>query len=141
MRLYLSGNSKFNIGYTPDTLMITTKDDKYYEYDIQGDVDYDLDSLNCRVKGDLFFKVDFTDDYDDYLDCKTNNLYEQLFELLKNKENKVTIAIYPTPENEENPNLNKDELLSCCGKLVVFLPQYNEDREVDFNFTTEFYGL
>lgn len=141
MRLYLSGESKFNIGYTPDTLIIVTKDDKQYEFDIQGDVDYESDSLNCRVKGDLFFKVDLADDYDDYLDCKTNNLYEKLLELLNNKENKVIIAIYPTSECEDNPNLGKDELTSCKGKLSVYLPQHNEEKEVDFDFRTEFYGL
>ena len=141
MRLYLSGYSKFNIGYTPDTLIIETKDGKHYVYDIQGDVDYDLDSLNCRVKGDLFLKVELADNYDDYLDCKTNNLYEQLLELLNDKENKVIVSIYPTPQNEENPNLNDDILTSCSGKLEVFIPRLNESKEIDFDFTTEFYGL
>ena len=55
MRLYLDAESKNNIGYTPDWLKVSYKENRQdYELvlDIQAWIDYDSKRLSCRCKGD-----------------------------------------------------------------------------------------
>ena len=134
MRLYLSGDSKNKVGYTPDTLIIENGD-KRYEYDIQGETDYDTESLSCRTKGEFFKKNDITDDYDEL----TEKEDKELLNLLKDKNSEVIIAIYPATmmcdnEDEIFNRANDDEISNCSAILRL------NDKEVNFNFRTEFYG-
>jgi hypothetical protein len=134
MRLYLSGDSKNKVGYTPDTLIIENGD-KRYEYDIQGETDYDTESLSCRTKGEFFKRNDITDDYDEL----TEKEDKELLNLLKDKNSEVIIAIYPATmmcdnEDEIFNRANDDEISNCSATLRL------NDKEVNFNFRTEFYG-
>jgi hypothetical protein len=133
MRLYLSGDSKNKVGYTPDTLII--ENGERYEYDIQGETDYDTESLSCRTKGEFFKRNDITDDYDEL----TEKEDKELLNLLKDKNSEVIIAIYPATmmcdnEDEIFNRANDDEISNCSAILRL------NDKEVNFNFRTEFYG-
>lgn len=135
MVLYLNADSKNNVGYTPDTLIIE-KAGKRLEYDIQGDDDFDIDRLNCRVKGDLFLKNELTDDYNEL----TSKNVEELLKALKDKASDIIIAIYPASFSTEDDELERyekartDELTNCEGLLCI------KGQEVNFKFRCEFYG-
>lgn len=127
MRLYLSGESKNQIGYTPDFIVINGN-----HYDIQGDIDYDPTTLSCRVKGELFVAKE-----DDYypLDEKEE---EKLLNLLNAEDSKFTIVIYPVDDNEENfEKVRTDVLINCEGEIMIKL--FGQEVSRKFTFETECY--
>lgn len=137
MRLYLSGNSKNNIGYTPDTLIICNNH-KRYCYDINGTTDFSIDNFSCRTKGDLLIEVK------DNFKVMNNKQKQKLVDLLKDKESEIIVSIYPATisidDNEaEMEKLGSDEVTDCEGTLRLSIN--DEELEVDFKFYTEFYGI
>lgn len=127
MRLYLSGDSKNKIGYTPDFIVINEN-----HYDIQGDIDYDSTTLSCRVKGELFVAKE-----DDYypLDEKEE---EKLLNLLNAKDSKFTIVIYPVDDDKENfEKVKTDVLTNCEGEIIIKL--FGQVVSRKFTFETECY--
>ena len=130
MRLYLNADSKNGIGYTPDTLIICNNDVQY-EFDIQGDVDYDKPGLKCRVKGILAIRDNETDEYVE-LD---ENGYKFVTKLLCDPNSIVVIAIYPDSEYEQlSEELDSDEV-NGYGEFCY------EDDGYSFEFKTVFYGI
>ena len=129
MRLYLTGTSRHNIGYTPDTLIIELKN-VHYEYDITGTTDFNSGMLNTRTKGDLMKRDENIGDYVEL----TEQDRKQLISLLKNSDSDIRIAVYPISEDENNPNLDADYLTDCYGELCL-----NQEEPVTFKFKTEFY--
>ena len=133
MRLYVSGISKNNIGYTPDMLCINGKNGLRRDYDIQGDDDFDPNGFNCRVKGDLFIAHE-----DDYFEM-TDEQIEELVKLLQDKENEIIITVYPYDDSDDNLKLvGKDKLTNCSAKLCI--ANSKQEFEVDFEFATECYA-
>ena len=65
--MYLYGESKLEIGYTPDWIRFE-HDDEEWTFDIQGDIDYDPNRLNCRIKGELIPWTLVRDGYEITLD-------------------------------------------------------------------------
>lgn len=127
MRLYLFANSKNNIGYTPDGLIINN-----IYYDISGDIDYEEKRLNCRVKGDLL--VDKNEDYV-YLNEEEE---EKLLKLLNSKDTEFIVTIFPTIENEDDIELvRKDILTECEGEIFIYL--LGKEIQKKFSFKTECY--
>ena len=129
MKLYLSGDSKNKVGYTPDFIIINGN-----HYDIQGAIDYDSETLSCRVKGDLFVAKE-----DDYypLDEKEE---EKLFNLLKSNDSKFSIVIYPVDDSEDEENFEKvknDILINCEGE--IFIKLLGQEISKKFVFETECY--
>lgn len=129
MRLYLSGDSKNKVGYTPDFIIINGN-----HYDIQGAIDYDSETLNCRVKGDIFVAKE-----DDYypLDEKEE---EKLLNLLNSNDSKFSIVIYPVDDSEDEENFEKvknDILINCEGE--IFIKLLGQEISKKFVFETECY--
>ena len=136
MRLFLSGNSKFNIGYTPDAIEIYDKD-KTFTYDVMGWTDYSNDSLSTRTKGDNVLVLVGEND----LVKMTRKKIEKLIQQLKSKDCEKVVAIYPSIENEENEKLGEDEITDCEGTFCYYDEKKKENIEVDFKFRTVFYGI
>ena len=149
MRLYLNAESKNNIGYTPDWLKVSYKEDgKELELtlDIQGDIDFDTDCLDCRCKGDLIPWV---------LYDKINGDETDLYELSEEEVDKMfpikriaelllvgtdfRIGVYPAYDSKENLELAEEDVLSdCVGTCELY--DGENDYKVRFEFETEFNG-
>lgn len=147
MRLYLSAESKQNIGYTPDWLRVQfNHDGKEFELtlDIQGDIDYSPDTLNCRCKGELIPWVLNDLEEGDETDLSTLSVEEiesvwpdkKIAEIIRNS-NYYEIGIYPVHDNDEGFELaKKDTLNNCKGTLEIYIDENNQ-YAVDFEFETE----
>lgn len=146
MRLYLSAESKNNIGYIPDWLKISYEEDgQEFELtlDIQGDIDYDTDCLSCRCKGDLIPWVLYNCENGDEI-----NLYDlseeeadrmfpikRITEILRDGTD-FKIGVYPTDDSDEIFKLADEDVLSNCTGLCKFYDGEN-DYEISFEFETE----
>ncbi len=144
MRLYVSGNSKNNVGYTPDVLTINNGD-LQYNYDIQGEIGFEEDTLDCCAKGDLFIQVqDAENDVaidEDYRDMTIED-YHLLKKLLQDPESEIIITIYPVDDSETDENLKKvetDRLTDCSAQLDYYIPNEDKIETVNFKFVTECY--
>lgn len=147
MRLYLSAESKQNIGYTPDWLKVDyNKDGKNFTLtlDIQGEIDYDPHALSCRCKGELIPWVLYDLDEGDEI-----NLYEMseeevdellpdttVAEIINNSET-YEIGIYPVDDSDEVFELAEEDVLTNCeGCFEMYIDEDNH-YNIDFKFDTE----
>lgn len=129
MRLYLNANSKNNVTYTPDTLIVELGK-KRRVYDIQGWTDFDTNGLKTRTKGELKKRVG-----NDYKAMNHKDQIE-LVNMLIDPKTDVIVSIYPAWE-ENAFKCDSDELTNCFGDLEL-----NEFPDaISFNFRTEFYGI
>ena len=147
MRLYLSAESKNNIGYTPDWMKVNYEKDgnpMVLTLDIQGDIDYDPNTLSCRCKGELIPWVLY--------DCETGD--ETDFSALSEKEievllpaakiaeildsnNVYEIGIYPVDDSDEIFELAEEDTLSNCeGRLEMYVDDDHYCTK-DFEFEVE----
>ena len=146
MRLYLSAESKNNIGYTPDWLKVTYEENGQVlelTLDIQGSIDYDRETLSCRCKGDLIPWVLYNCETGDEIDlyelsneeCDTMFPVERIAEIVCNSET-YEIGVYPVDDSDETFDLAESDVLSDCE---AFFEMYdgNRDYEKEFKFDTE----
>jgi hypothetical protein len=147
MRLYLSAESKQNIGYTPDWLKVQfNQDGKEFELtlDIQGTIDYSPDTLSCRCKGELIPWVLWDLDTGDETDLSSLSTEEleciwpdkKIADIVCNSRT-YEIGIYPVCDNDEILELAKEDVLTnrkgCFEMYIDKDNQYN----VDFEFYDE----
>ena len=131
MRLLLSAESKNNITYLPDTLIIEAGG-KTYEYDIVGEVISKQKGLDCELKGDL----DIIDD-GQFKEMTWNDKY-QLLSLLGREDITVIINVIPA-DDEEDPgsdwidSVYNDELSEGYGSIA-----YNGSLNMTFKFKPVF---
>lgn len=145
MRLYLNADSKNNIGYTPDWLKVTYKEQEL-TLDVRGDIDYDTDCLNCRCKRELIPWVlyDFIDgdeiDLSELSDEEIDEMFpvKKIVEFLQNGSN-FRIGVYPANDSQENMKLAKDDVLTGCAGFLDIYDGVN-DIHINFEFEAEFYG-
>jgi hypothetical protein len=147
MRLYLSAESKQNIGYTPDWLKVCfNQDGKEFELtlDIQGTIDYSPDTLSCRCKGELIPWVLWDLDTGDETDLSSLSTEEleciwpdkKIADIVCNSRT-YEIGIYPVGDNDEVFELaEKDVLTNCEGCFEMYVDEDNH-YNVDFKFNTE----
>ena len=145
MRLYLSAESKNNIGYTPDWMKVNYEKDgnpMVLTLDIQGDIDYDPNTLSCRCKGELIPWVLYDCETGDETDLSTlsEKEIEVLFPAAKIAEildsnNVYEIGIYPVDDSDEIFELaEKDTLSNCEGRLEMYVDDdhyYTKDFEFE----------
>lgn len=147
MRLYLNAESKNKIGYTPDWLKVSYKENEQnmeLTLDIQGEIDYDTDCLSCRCKGDLIPWVlnncENGDEIDLY-DMPTEKVDEmfpikKIAEILQGGTNFV-IGVYP-PNDRHLESAGEDILSNCTGLCELY--DGENDYKIRFEFETEFNG-
>lgn len=145
MRLYLNAESSKKIGYIPDWLKVSYKEDEKdleLTLDIQGDVDFDTDCLNCRCKGDLIpwvlYDRDSGDEEDLYslLDEEISTRFpdEKVVEILR-RGTDFRVGVYPADDSKSNMELAEDDTLTnCTGLCEIF------ESNIRFEFETEFNG-
>ena len=147
MRLYLSAESKNNIGYTPDWLRVTYEEDgQNYELtlDIQGTIDYEKECLSCRCKGDLVpwtllncetgNEMDLSSLSEDEIDIKFPN--KRIAEIIRSS-NSYEIGIYPVNDDEETFELAERDILSDCSGLLEMYIDENHYYEINFQFNVD----
>lgn len=147
MRLYLSAESKNNIGYTPDWLRVQyNQDGKELELtlDIQGDIDYCSDRLNCRCKGELIPWVLYDTETGDETDLSSLSAEEiehmlpdkRIADIIRNSST-YDIGIYPVGDGDEVFELAEEDILTNCeGCLEMYIDEDNY-YNVEFKFDTE----
>ena len=144
MRLYLSANSKKNIGYTPDWLKVTYEDNGHLcelTLDIQGSIDYDKESLNCRCKGDL---IPWTLlDYDVDVEVDLYELSKESVEAIYSNKRIAEIiceghdhrvGVYPV-----NDNVFEEALMDVFSDYKGYFEMHvdGHDYKKEFKFDTE----
>lgn len=127
MKLYFSGESKLGIGYIPSQIIIKNGNTEK-TYDISdGSCDYDTDNFSGKYKGDLLVYDKRKKDY-----VEMSERQEKiLFNLLKNKNSKITMEVYNYKDDEEVEEHEADELTNCSATLIIC------DEEIDFDFEAE----
>lgn len=149
MRLYLDATSKKNIGYIPDWLKITYKEEnKEYEItlDIQGDIDYDRNCLSCRCKGYLIPWTLYDCVSGDEIDLSELSEAEvdKMFPIKKIADiftigTEFRVGIYPADDSKKNLKLAEEDVLSECTGTCELYDGENE-YEKRFTFEAEFNG-
>lgn len=150
MRLYLNGESKNKVGYTPDWLRVSfMKNGERMELtlDIQGDIGYDENCLSCRCKGELIPWVlsncESGDEVDLYsmTDEEVNALFpdERVAKIICESED-YEIGIYPVTNGDCNDEeiferAEDDEVSNCKGSFEMFVDDQCYEKE--FEFETE----
>lgn len=144
MRLYLSAESKNNIGYTPDWLKVTYKENGELlelTLDIRGSIDYKKEKLSCRCKGELIPWVLYNCETGDEIDLSlvTEEALEIAFpdkriaEIVCKSET-YEIGIYPVDDNDEIWELAESDMLSDCEALLEMYVDEDHYYEKDFEF-------
>ena len=147
MRLYLEAESKNNVGYTPDWLKVTYKEDGEtleLTLDIRGEIGYDPDRLSCRCKGDLIpwvllncdtgVEVDFDSLSEEEANAILPN--DRIAEIIC-QSNIYEVGIYPVDDGSESFEQAENDILSNCkGSLEIYVDE-NQYYTKDFDFTTE----
>lgn len=145
MRLYLNAESKNNVGYTPDWLKVSYKENgQNYKLtlDIQAWIDYNNECLSCRCKGDLIpwvlwncttgEETDLNSLSGEELEIKFPN--RKIAEIVCNSSS-YEVGIYPA--DEEKFDLAENDILSQCeGIFEMYIDEDNYIQK-DFQFTTE----
>ena len=139
MRLYLSADSKQNIGYIPDWIRFVYLEDgkeRILTLDIHGDIDYDEKCLNCRCKGEFIPWTLSGDDIGEiYLyELEMELSEEKLYEKMKNGVGFV-VGIYPDNCNIDGDMLAADVFTDCKGECSLFTGK--EVESIHFEFETE----
>lgn len=147
MRLYLSAESKQNIGYTPDWLRVQyNQDDKELELvlDIQGSIDYSPDTLSCRCKGELIPWVLYDLETGDETDLSSLSVEDlelmwpdkKIADIICNGRI-YEIGIYPVDDSDEVFELAEEDVLTNCeGCFEMYIDKDNH-YNIDFKFDTE----
>lgn len=147
MRLYLSAQTKYNIGYTPDWIQITIPKPEKPEHtlsltmDIQGEIGYDPESVNVRVKGDLipWALVDSESDKEKDLsdiDDEQLNYYTNLFNNNLETATEVVIGLYPIDEDKYD-NLESAVKFTECEGEYEFVDKNDGYKSISFKFDVE----
>ena len=140
MRLYLSADSKNNIGYVPDWIRVSYhKDGKEFELtlDIQGEIGYDPHTLSCRCKGELvpwvLCDID-TGNETNYKELETLSTAD-IAKIVCNSDT-YEIGIYPVGDYNESKRAENDVLSNCTGFISIYA---DDDHYYDkrFEFDTE----
>ena len=145
MRLYLDAESKNNIGYTPDWIKVSYKENgQDYELtlDIQAWIDYNNECLSCRCKGDLIpwvlwncatsEETDLSSLSEEELDIRFPS--KRIAEIVCNNDT-FEVGIYPT--DNENFDLAESDVLSQCeGSFEMYVDE-NHYYQKDFEFEIE----
>lgn len=142
MRLYLNANSKNQVGYTPDWLKVSFKENgKDFDLvlDIHGEIDYDANTLCCRCKGELIPWVLWDNDGNE---IDLNGLPEEevnmkfplgrIAKLICNSEH-CEVGIYPVNNIEAAYD---DILTECHGRIEIYVDE-NHYYEKEFDFEVE----
>ena len=148
MRLYLSAQSKFNLGYTPDWIQITIpKPDKpdhtlSLTMDIRGEIGYDLKSVNLSVKGELVpwtlidSESDKEFDLNDLDDEQQLIYYNDLFNNNLDHASEIVIGFYPVDDDSYENHEDNDIFTECDGQYE-FIDENNKLKAISFTFTGE----
>ena len=135
MKLYVTAESKNNIGYTPDWLKVLyEKNGQELELtlDIHGEISYDENSLNCRCKGNLIpwvlynlengKEIDLSNLDEEELEEEFDEMFsiKRIVEILQNG-TYFTIGVFPVNTLEENLKLAEEDVFSNChGELYIY---------------------
>lgn len=151
MRLYIEAKNIQGIGYTPDWLAITYKNenDEPIELilDILGEVAYSSQSLDCGVKGDLTplmernMKTGIETELNGTSEEEIREQYptQRLWELI-DKSSRFVVGLYPVydcdRDGEEIFNTAMmDQFTSCYG--VIEINVNGEIKTKEFEFVAE----
>lgn len=145
MILYLDAESKNNIGYIPNWLKVSYKENgQDYELvlDIQAWIDYNDKRLSCRCKGDLVpwvlwncetgEETDLSSLSEEELDIIFPS--ERIAEIVYNSSS-YEVGIYPA--DEEKFDLAENDVLSQCEGTFEMYVDDNHDYQKDFEFEVE----
>lgn len=144
MRLYLDATSKNNIGYIPDWIQVSYKENGIqYELtlDIQGEINYDPTCLSCRCKGELTPWVLRNVDADEEINLYElgTEEYEEMFPIKKiaeifEKGFEFLVGIYPVRYYE----FINDTLKKGIGTVELYLSEEDKFYTRRFKFDIEF---
>lgn len=151
MRLYIEAKNIQGIGYTPDWLTITYKNenDEPIELilDVSGAIDYSSDGLDCRVKGELtpLMERNMVTGMETELNGMSEEEIEEqypaqrLWELM-DKSSRFVVGLYPVyycdRDGEEIfKTAMMDQFTSCYG--VIEINVNGEIKAKAFEFIAE----
>lgn len=135
MRLDIEAKNIQGIGYTPDWLTITYKNENNEQIeltlDVSGAIDYSSDGLDCRVKGELTPLMERN--METGMETELNGMSEEeikeqyptqrLWELI-DKSSRFVVGLYPVyyRERDREEIFNAammDQFTSCYGVLEI----------------------
>lgn len=145
MRLYLTADSERGVGYTPDWLQFTFKENgeaKRLTLDIQGFTEYDTDKFHCRSKTDLipWVLINSSGDEVDLSTLDENEVEamfsaEKLAELLENGSDFV-VGIYPADHSNDGFKVAESDVISnTFGVLEILVGE--TFHQIEFPFEVE----
>lgn len=146
MRLYLSANSKNNIGYIPDWLKVTYEENGQFfdlTLDINGTIEFNYDCLSCVCKGELIPWVLWDSKAGKETDLNSmdedevkDSFSDEKVAAIISKGVAYEVGIYPAKDDSETFNLaEKDVFESCQGQFELLV---NSEKHYvrNFNFDT-----
>lgn len=148
MRLYLSANSKNNIGYTPDWMKVTYEEEEGHFFDltldIRGTIEYDLDRLSCVCKGDLIpwvlwdSKAGEETDLSLMDEAEMNDSFSaEKIATIISKSVAYEVGIYPIKDDRTTLKLAEEDVLKDCQGQFDLITDPEKHYVRNFNFTTE----
>ena len=124
MRLYLKAESRNKVGYVPDWIKVSYKEEgKELELtlDIRGEIDYDKNMLNCRCKGDLvpWTLYDLNTGEEKKLSELNEEELQKLFPISKIANiihigTEFRVGLFPESDYENKFELAEKDILSSC---------------------------
>lgn len=150
MRLYLSGDSKNQLGYTADWIKFDFKEDGKdctLTLDLMGETDFDPDNLSLRFKGDVtpwVFEC-WEDDIDEDLsELDEDELVERfsikrVIDIIK-KAYLFRVGLYPAnDEDEVIKKAEQDEITDCTGRIEIWCNDELFERDFEFEYELNIY--
>jgi len=145
MRLYLNAESKKGIGYTPDWLKVSYKEEGQefdLTLDIQGEIDFEDNGLNCRCKGDLIpwtlcnVETGTEEDLSELSEEESVNRFpvKRIAEILQTGTSFV-VGVCPVGDDDAFEEAEDDVLNNCTGSCELY--DGENDCEISFEFETE----
>lgn len=148
MRLYLSANSKNNIGYTPDWIKVTYEEEKGHFFDltldINGMIEFDYDRLSCVCKGELIPWVLWDSKAGKETDLNLmdedevkDSFSDEKVAAIISKGVAYEVGIYPAKNDTETFKSAEEDVLKNCQGQFDLLVNSEKHYVRNFNFTTE----
>ena len=101
----VKGESKKQIGYTPDWLKVSFRErgqDYEITFDIRGEISYIPDGLNCRCKGEIVPWVLYNEETGEEINYEENNkvLSEEEMKCILQKGTYFRLGVFPVDKND-----------------------------------------
>lgn len=153
MRLYLSGDSKNQLGYTADWIKFYFEEnekDCILTLDLSGETDYNIDNLSLRFKGDVTpwtfecWDDDIDEDLSELDEDELNKRFsvQQIVEIIK-KTHHFSVGLYPaygqSDENEVIKKAEQDEISNCTGNIEIWCNDELFEQDFEFDYELNIY--